>query len=41
LCAHHLRRRNVRKKVMVLLAAAFIGLSGGAACGQAVEDKVR
>jgi F0F1-type ATP synthase membrane subunit b/b' len=36
-----LRKRNVRKKVFVLLAAAFVGLSGGAACGQAVEDEVR
>jgi hypothetical protein len=31
----------VRKKVVVLLAAAFVSLSGGAACGQAVEDEVR
>ena len=38
---HHLRRRNVRRKVLVLFAAAFVGLSGVAACGQAVEDEVR
>ena len=38
---HHPRRRNVRQKVVVLLAAAFVGLSGVAACGQAVEDEVR
>jgi hypothetical protein len=31
----------VRKKAVVLLAAAFVGLSGVAACGQAVEDEVR
>ena len=31
----------MRKKVVVLLAAAFVSLSGGAACGQAVEDEVR
>jgi len=31
----------VRRKVVVLLAAAFVGLSGVAACGQAVEDEVR
>ena len=36
-----MRRRNVRRKVLVLLAAAFVGLSGVAACGQAVEDEVR
>ena len=39
--AHHLRRRNVRSKVLVLLAAVFVGLSGVTACGQAVEDEVR
>jgi gas vesicle protein len=31
----------VRKKVVVLLAAALVSFSGVAACGQAVEDKVR
>jgi maltose-binding protein MalE len=31
----------VRRKVLVLFAAAFVGLSGVAACGQAVEDEVR
>jgi serine/threonine protein phosphatase PrpC len=31
----------VRRKVVVLLAAAFVGLSGAWACGQAVEDEVR
>jgi hypothetical protein len=31
----------VRKKVLVLLAAAIVGFSGIAACGQAVEDEVR
>jgi maltose-binding protein MalE len=31
----------VRRKVLVLLAAAFVGFSGVAACGQAVEDEVR
>ncbi len=31
----------MRRKVVVLLAAAFVGLSGVAACGQAVEDEVR
>ncbi len=36
-----MRRRNVRRKVLVLLAAVFVGLSGVAACGQAVEDEVR
>ena len=40
-CVHHLRGRNVRRKVLVLLAAAFVGLSGVAACGAAVEDEVR
>jgi hypothetical protein len=39
--AHHLRRRNVRRKVSILLAAAIVGLSGGVGCGQAVEDEVR
>ncbi len=36
-----MRRRNVRRKVLVLLAAAIVGFSGVAACGQAVEDEVR
>ena len=40
-CVYHLRRRKVRRKVLVLLAAAFVGLSGVAACGEAVEDEVR
>ena len=31
----------MRRKVVVLLAAAFVGLSGAWACGQAVEDEVR
>ena len=31
----------MRTKVLVLLAAAIVGLSGVAACGQAVEDEVR
>ncbi|MEJ7815866.1 MAG: hypothetical protein WKF53_11895 [Rubrobacter sp.] len=31
----------MRRKVVVLLAAAFVGLSGVTACGQAVEDEVR
>jgi hypothetical protein len=31
----------VRRKVLVLLAAALIGFSGIASCGQAVEDEVR
>ena len=31
----------MRRKVLVLLAAAIVGLSGVAACGQAVEDEVR
>ncbi len=31
----------MRWKVVVLLAAAFVGLSGAWACGQAVEDEVR
>ena len=31
----------MRKKAVVLLAAAIVGLSGVAACGQAVEDEVR
>jgi uncharacterized protein HemX len=31
----------VRRRVLVLLAAALIGLSGVVACGQAVEDEVR
>jgi hypothetical protein len=31
----------VRRKVLVLLAAVSVGLSGVAACGQAVEDEVR
>ena len=31
----------MRRNVLVLLAAAFVGLSGVAACGQAVEDEVR
>ena len=31
----------MRRRVLVLLAAAIVGLSGGAACGQAVEDEVR
>jgi F0F1-type ATP synthase membrane subunit b/b' len=34
-------RRKVRRKVLVLLAAAIVGFSGIAACGQAVEDEVR
>jgi hypothetical protein len=32
--------RRVRGKVLVLLAAAIVGFSGIAACGQAVEDEV-
>ena len=31
----------MRQKVVVLLAVALVGLSGVAACGQAVEDEVR
>ena len=31
----------MRKRAVVLLAAAFVGLSSVAACGQAVEDEVR
>ena len=31
----------MRRRVLVLLAAAIVGLSGVAACGQAVEDEVR
>ena len=31
----------MRRKALVLLTAALIGLSGVAACGQAVEDEVR
>jgi len=31
----------VRRNVLVLLAAAIVGLSGAWACGQAVEDDVR
>ena len=31
----------MRRKVLVLLAAAIVGFSGVAACGQAVEDEVR
>ena len=31
----------MRKKVLVLLAAAIVGFSSIAACGQAVEDEVR
>ena len=31
----------MRRKVLVLLTAALVGLSGVAACGQAVEDEVR
>jgi len=31
----------MRRKVLVLLATAIVGLSGVAACGQAVEDEVR
>jgi uncharacterized Fe-S cluster-containing protein len=36
-----LPRRNVRRNVVVLLAAAFVGLSGVAACGRAAEHEVR
>jgi hypothetical protein len=31
----------VRRKVLVLLAAAIVGFSAIAACGQAVKDEVR
>jgi Skp family chaperone for outer membrane proteins len=31
----------VRRKVLVLFAAAIVSFAGIAACGQAVEDKVR
>jgi Skp family chaperone for outer membrane proteins len=31
----------VRRKVLVLLAAAIVGVSGAWACGQAAEDEVR
>jgi hypothetical protein len=31
----------VTRKVLVLFAAAIVGFSGIAACGQAVEDEVR
>ena len=31
----------MRRRVLVLLTAAIVGLSGVAACGQTVEDEVR
>ena len=31
----------MRRKVLVLLAAAVVGFSGAWACGQAAEDEVR
>ena len=31
----------MRRRVLVLLAAAIVGFSGVAACAQAVEDEVR
>jgi hypothetical protein len=34
-------RRKVRRKLLVLLTATIVSLSGVAACGQAVEDEVR
>jgi uncharacterized protein YhjY with autotransporter beta-barrel domain len=33
--------RSVRRKILVLLAATLVALSGLAACGQAVEHQVR
>jgi hypothetical protein len=31
----------VRRRVLILLAAAIVGFSGVAGCGQAVQDEVR
>jgi Skp family chaperone for outer membrane proteins len=33
-------RREMRRKLAVLLVAAFVPTSGAVACGQAVEDRV-
>lgn len=34
-------RRNVRRKLAVLLVVALVPMSGAVACGQAIEDKAR
>lgn len=34
-------RKNVRRKLAVLMMAALVPMSGAVACGQAVEDRAR
>jgi hypothetical protein len=40
-CIRHPRRRSVRKKLAIVLAAVVVCFSGVASCGQAVEHQVR
>jgi Skp family chaperone for outer membrane proteins len=35
------RRKNVRRKLAVLLVVSLIPMTGAVACGQAIEDKAR
>ena len=34
-------RKNVRRKLAVLLVVALVPMSGAVACGQAIEDRAR
>ena len=36
-----LERKNVRKKLAVLMVATLVPMSGAVACGQAIEDRAR
>ena len=34
-------RKNVRRKLAVLMMVALVPMSGALACGQAIEDRAR
>jgi F0F1-type ATP synthase membrane subunit b/b' len=36
-----LERKNVRRKLAVLMMVALLPMSGAVACGQAIEDRAR
>jgi F0F1-type ATP synthase membrane subunit b/b' len=36
-----LERKNVRRKLAVLMMVALVPMSGAVACGQAIEDRAR